>query len=68
MSHRQMTNVPLTTENVLERLTAWLELDESKAGVHPDSFRAHVDKIVAFMQHCCYSPSLLVAYEERSKM
>ena len=63
LGHRNMRNVPLTTENVLECLDVWLGI-EDKQGTHPDSFGAHVDKMVAFMQHCCYSPSLLVVYEE----
>ena len=62
MAYQNMRNVPLTTEHTLACLDAWLRI-ENKAGTHPDSFRVHVDKMVAFMQHCCYSPSLL-AYEE----
>ena len=63
MAYQNMRNVPLTTEHTLACLDAWLRI-ENMEGTHPDSFRVHVDKMVAFMQHCCYTPSLLAAYEE----
>ena len=62
MGHKGMRNVPLTAENVLGCFDVWLGLNH-KEGTHPDSFRAHVNEVVAFLQHCCYSPSLLVAYD-----
>ena len=63
MQHRRMRNVPLTTENVLECFDAWLQ-QEDKSGTHPDSFRAHVDEITLYLQHCCCNPSLLTPHEE----
>ena len=48
---------------MLECLDAWLGLQD-KRGEHPDSFKAHVDKITVYLQHCCYRPSLLMLYKE----
>ncbi|CAE7219220.1 unnamed protein product [Symbiodinium sp. CCMP2592] len=74
LSHRNMQNVPLCTDDVLRVLDVWLdanakagthpEIFREHAGTHPEIFREHVEKITAFMRHCCYSPSLLVVYNE----
>ena len=37
----------------------------TQAGTHPEIFKEHVEKITGFMRHCCYSPSLLVVYNQR---
>ncbi|CAE7611026.1 unnamed protein product [Symbiodinium sp. CCMP2592] len=63
LKFRNMKNVPLSTDNVLEVLDVWLA-NNGKAGVHPEIFKEHVEKFTTFMRHCCYSPSLLVAYNE----
>ncbi|CAE7887219.1 unnamed protein product [Symbiodinium sp. KB8] len=49
LTHRNMQNAPLSTD---------------QAGAHPEGFKEYVEKITAFMRHCCYSPSLLVVYNE----
>ncbi|CAE7241989.1 unnamed protein product, partial [Symbiodinium microadriaticum] len=61
LSHRKMKNVPLSAASMLEALDVWLE-DNGKAGAHPEAFKEDVEKVAAFMCHCCYSPSLLVVY------
>mmetsp|Transcript_49302 Transcript_49302/g.115891 ORF Transcript_49302/g.115891 Transcript_49302/m.115891 type:complete len:301 (-) Transcript_49302:107-1009(-) len=64
LSHRNMQNVPLSTDQLLRVLDVWLDAN-AKAGTHPEIFKEHVEKITGFMRHCCYSPSLLVVYNQR---
>ena len=61
LSHRKMKNVPLSAENVLQALDVWLE-DNDTAGTHPEVFKQEVEKVTAFVCHCCYSPSLQEVY------